>query len=170
MQTLHLIAIWLHLLAAAIWIGGMVFLAAVIIPVLRQPAYRQLLRPLVGEVGRRFRWVGWALLAILVLTGLVNLSYRGFGLTDLASARLWGTSFGKVLVWKAVMVGLMIGAVLLHDLLSVRQARQAEKGNPARQRGADSLRVWSRWLGRVTLLLALVVLFLSVVLVRGWPA
>jgi len=39
-MTWYLLAVSLHILAACVWIGGMVFLAAVLLPVLREPEYR----------------------------------------------------------------------------------------------------------------------------------
>ena len=76
---MHLFFVWLHILAAAIWIGGMVFLALVLVPVVRRPEYRDHAWRLVHLTGTRFRWVGWVCLGILAVSGFVNLDFRGIG-------------------------------------------------------------------------------------------
>src|SRR5690606_42089870 len=99
MQTLHFVAILLHILAAVVWIGGMVFLGAVLIPVLRgSRATGAQYTELIHRTGTRFRNVGWACLAILVLTGLVNLDRWGVGFERLTSAELWASPWGRILL------------------------------------------------------------------------
>ncbi len=64
------VSVSLHILAACVWVGGMIFLAAVVLPILRQPGYRSVAVPLIQAAGIRFRWVGWMALGTLVLTGI----------------------------------------------------------------------------------------------------
>ncbi|GIX49395.1 MAG: hypothetical protein KatS3mg131_3606 [Candidatus Tectimicrobiota bacterium] len=77
MRLLYLLSVWLHLLAAAVWIGGMAFLTLVLVPIVRQPEHRAQAPLLMHRTGRRFRTVGWTCLLVLFFTGLVNLVYRG---------------------------------------------------------------------------------------------
>src|SRR5690606_5444581 len=104
MQTLHFIAILLHILAAIVWIGGMGFLGAVLIPVLRRSRtaggqYTELIH----RTGTRFRNVGWACLVVLLATGVVNLSRWGVGLERLTSAELWASPWGRILAVKLAL-------------------------------------------------------------------
>jgi uncharacterized membrane protein len=75
------IAITLHLLAAVIWVGGMIFAHQMLRPVaadLLEPPLRQ---PLwVGVFNRFFPWV-WAAIIIIPLTGywMIFNTFGGFG-------------------------------------------------------------------------------------------
>ncbi len=60
--------IWLHVVAACVWIGGQVALAA-LVPVLRRTADRAALQ----AVARQFQRIAWPAFAVLVLTGMWNL-------------------------------------------------------------------------------------------------
>ena len=64
---------WLHVLAVAVWLGGMLFIAFVVVPVTRGLPDPALRGRLVREMGRRFRTVAWAAVAVLIATGLANL-------------------------------------------------------------------------------------------------
>jgi putative copper export protein len=57
---------WLHLLAMAFFVGGQLFLAAVVVPVERQAANRERLR----AIARRFAIGTLAALAVLMATGV----------------------------------------------------------------------------------------------------
>ena len=83
---MHQFSVWLHILAAAAWLGGMVFLALVLVPVMRRSEYRQQASRLVHLTGVRFRTVGWICLGVLVATGFANLWYRGIGWAALSNA------------------------------------------------------------------------------------
>ncbi len=67
-HALDVTRLFLHVLAATVWVGGQLTLAALV------PA----LRPLGGEVtrtaARRFRRVAWPAFAVLVATGVWNLA------------------------------------------------------------------------------------------------
>jgi copper resistance protein D len=71
--SLSLAVRFLHVAAAITWIGGMLFIALVVVPVTRGLEDVALRRRLVQATGRRFRVVGWLALGVLVATGLVNL-------------------------------------------------------------------------------------------------
>lgn len=62
---------WVHLLAAAVGVGGMGYLLFVLIPSLGvlSPEQRETLsKPMVA----RFRWVSWSAIALLLISGLYN--------------------------------------------------------------------------------------------------
>ena len=60
------IRLFLHVLAATIWVGGQLVLAA-LVPVLRRAG-------VVTEAARRFNRVAWAAFAVLVATGIWNIA------------------------------------------------------------------------------------------------
>jgi uncharacterized membrane protein len=62
--SLSLAVRFLHVAAAITWIGGMLFIALVVVPVTRGLEDVALRRRLVQATGRRFRVVGWLALGV----------------------------------------------------------------------------------------------------------
>lgn len=168
MKALYLLAVWLHILAAATWLGGILFLVFVLVPVTRQPAFRAGAGALIEATGRRFRWVGWMALGLLAASGVVQLAYRGFAWADVWSGRLWQGPFGQMLGLKLLLVAGILLLSALHDFgvgPRATTAWQAKPGSPEARR----LRRQAAWIARINLLLGLSAVALGVMLVRGWP-
>jgi uncharacterized membrane protein len=137
---------FLHVLAAITWIGGMLFVALVLVPVVRSQADPALRARLFHQVGVRFRVVGWVALLLLLATGLANLWMRPYLLTL------------SRFQWKLGLVVLALGLSALHDFVLGPRA-----GVP----GADpALRVWASWIARINVLVVLIVVVLGLAL-RG---
>ena len=167
-QLIYLFSVWLHILAAAVWIGGMVFVALILVPVIRQPESQSLAASIVHLTGLRFRSVGWICLGLLFLTGTFNLLYRGFAVSELWSGQLWQSGFGVALALKLLLFGLVLSLSCLHDFVIGPRATALWRARP---NFPESLRLrrQASWLGRVNLLLALALVALGVILVRGSP-
>ena len=140
-MTLALAVRFLHVAAALTWVGGMLFVALVLVPVTRRLEDPLLRRRLMHEAGVRFRAVGWMAMGLLVATGLVNIWLRPELLT---LTRFWT---------KVVLVALAIVLSALHDF--VLGPRAGHRDAP------PSIRVWASWLARVNLLLVLAVVYLG---------
>lgn len=165
MHTWYLISVWLHILGAIVWIGGMFFLGVVLVPVLRERRFEPVRTAMLYRTGLRFRWLGWIVLALLVLTGITNLGFRGYVWADAVNGSLWAGPWGRVLAWKIGLVVVVLIGSALHDFyLGPRAARLLEAEEPE----AESLRRVASYAGRVMLLLSLIILALAVMLVRGW--
>lgn len=129
---------WLHLLAACIWIGGLLFLALVASPVLRHRFTAEERGQLLGQFGRRFQPYAWAALIVLVLTGF----RRGmlvFGGVPEFFEGLSATPYGRLLSAKLMLVGVLVALQLVHDFgLGPRLARLRQERSPglARARAA----------------------------------
>ncbi|NUQ38502.1 MAG: CopD family protein [Caldilineales bacterium] len=166
MRFLYLFSVWLHVVAAIIWIGGALFLALVLVPATRQAAYRGIAPALIQWSGARFRSISWVCLATLLLSGICNLAYRGFGWADLWSGQLWQGPFGRTLGIKLLLVALILLLSAVHDFVIGPQARERWQADAT---AAETLRLRRRasWFGRINLLLALIVTALGVTLVRG---
>lgn len=137
---------WIHVLAAVTWVGGMLFIALVLVPVTRRLEDPALRTRLVHEAGVRFRTVGWIALGFLVLTGLGNLW--------LFPAFLWSPRFHA----KLGLVLVALALAVIHDFVLGPRA-----GRP----GADpALRVRASWVARVNVLVVLAILALGLAL-RG---
>jgi uncharacterized membrane protein len=141
-----LLVLWLHVLAAITWIGGMLFIALVLVPITRRLEDQTLRARLVREAGLRFRTVGWIALGVLVVTGLLNL-WMHPGL--LSSPRFH---------WKLGLVVLTLILSAFHDFVLGPRA-----GAP----GADpSARVRASWVARVNVLVVLIIVALALSLFR----
>ena len=168
MHAFYLLSVWLHILAAIVWIGGMAFLILVLVPAIRQPQYRGVFASLVHLTGLRFRLVGWVCMGLLLLSGTFNLVYRGFGWADFWNGQLWQGSFGRILGAKLLLAAVILVASTVHDFSIGPRATSVWQQDPASPE-ALRLRRQATWLGRLNMLLALVVVALGVMLVRGWP-
>ena len=67
---MKLLTLWLHVLSAAVWLGGVLFQSHILLPLLVRGGPAE---P-VAQAVRRVRRVAWTALALLVLTGLHNLT------------------------------------------------------------------------------------------------
>ena len=123
------------------WVGGMLFIALVLVPVTRRLEDGALRARLVHAVGVRFRTVGWVALAVLVATGLVNVWLHPY----LLGAPRFHAKLGLVLL------ALILSAV--HDFVLGPRA-----GAP----GADpAARVRASWVARINVLVVLAIVLLG---------
>jgi uncharacterized membrane protein len=160
--------VWIHILMAAIWVGGLIYTAAVVVPFAVGRGGEERQRILRG-LGRGFRWIGWSSIVLLVLTGIGNLLLR---LSPISMSQLFsGEAFdpNKVdrfiaiwLPWKLLLVALMIGLMLYHDIASRRAAKDFEGSRevaPGKSSGSTA--------AALATLVAIAILYVSVRLVRG---
>ena len=158
MHFLYLTSVWLHIVAAAVWIGGMAFFSLVMVPMIRQLG---LSAAVVQWAGVRFRLVGWICLALMLLTGTVNIALRGIGWSD-----LWGGPLRATLGVKLIFVAAMLVVSALHDFVIGPRAGVLLRNDPTSVE-AQRLRRMASWIGRINFLFALVVAALGVMFVRG---
>jgi len=159
--------VFVHILAAVVWIGGVVFIPLVLMPATRGMPQRA---EVITAAGRRFRVVGWAALALGVATGLAIAYLRGVPRL-LLTGELWESSWGRLFVAKVLLVGAMIALSLAHDLLLVaagRTMRRKDASGEAVDRAARYRRL-SSIAAQAMGLVALAVLAVAVLLVRGLP-
>jgi uncharacterized membrane protein len=130
--TIWAVIRWLHLLSAMAWIGGMIFILVVLLPILRAtmpPVERALV---VARVGRRYATVSWVALAVLVVTGFFNTERRG-----LVWSRMLDSDYGRTLHWKLILVSFVIVLTLIHALyFGKRIEHLAEQARDLGQAGA----------------------------------
>ena len=161
-MSLYYLNVTLHVLAALFWLGGMFFLAVVGAPVLRSVEPPELRRELFRRLGEGYRRAGWMAIGVLVVTGVVNLWYRGV-LDSLHEAALWATPYGQALAWKLAAVTTMLVVQGIHDFVHGPRASRVPIGTP------EQLRMRSRaaWLARVNALVGVILVFAAVRLARG---
>lgn len=160
-MTLYKFLVYLHILGAIGWVGGILFLGVVAVPAVRKLDDDSRSR-IINALGSRFRTVGYALLGLLAVTGIIQSVYNGATVATVLSGRFFQTSFGRTLALKLLFVVLMVVVSVAHDFfVGPAAVRVAEAGqDPSR------LRKTASWLARITALLALVVVALASLLVR----
>lgn len=137
------VVLWLHILAACIWIGGQATVAA-IIPMLRDQ------RDLARRVGCRYQAIAWPAFAVLVVTGLLNVANAGLRLSN-----LFDSPTGRTLVIKLALVALSGLAAGVHAVVQA-----------PRRRDAGSSAIGSAVLGSVSLVAALLAALYGVAIAR----
>ncbi len=107
---LDTIVLWIHILAAITWVGGMIFVAAIVGPYVRITFPPEERAPLMAAIGKRFGVLSWSAILTLVVTGAYN-AVRFVGTWD----TLLNTTFGHILLVKIALVAVMIGLSVTHD-------------------------------------------------------
>jgi copper resistance protein D len=163
LQALYTTSVWLHIVAAATWLGGMLFLSLVLVPTLTGHPQRG---ALILLAARRFRAVGWVALAVLLLTGLINLHHRGLLSSQLFDAGFLTSSYGSTVALKLFFVALALFLSVVHDFFIGPRAARAMKQAPDAP-STRQLRLLASLMGRANLVLALIIVAFAVTLVRG---
>lgn len=167
MHTAYVVSVFVHILAATTWLGGMLFVLLVVVPWLRRSERAQAAR-LMGALGLRFRTIEWVSFALLLVTGTFNSWVRGVRLADLVDPRWLGSPFGQALAWKLGLCVVVLAVSAVHDFVHGPAATSVTERDPSSPL-SERLRARASLLGRVNLLLGLAIVFLAGVLVRGWP-
>ena len=161
---LYYAVVTLHVLAALLWLGGMFFLGVIGAPVLRTVEPAALRQQLFQRLGLRFRSVGWASIAVLIVTGVLTLHLRGaLRWSVLGSGDFWGTAFGHALAAKLVAVAAMISVSTFHDFILGPAAGRAAPGSPQ----ALVLRRRAALYARANALIGIIVVLAAVRLARS---
>lgn len=119
------LAYWLHMAATVVWIGGLTFQTVILAPLAQaSPDFLE-------RVRRRFEPLAWLSLAVLIATGLTqmtaNVNYTGL----LSIRNRWATA----ILAKHLVIGLML--VLASVQTWWLQPRLARVSLEAARRGSD---------------------------------
>ncbi|HZO71992.1 MAG TPA: CopD family protein [Ktedonobacteraceae bacterium] len=116
---------WLHLLAASLWVGGMMYIAAIYLPVLRQNPKIEQARSLLATLPR-YSPLAYTGVVIMALSGPLNASVHFTSLDQLVT-----TDYGRALIVKVLLVGAMLLTSAIHVWrLRPRLARDYRKYLP----------------------------------------
>jgi putative copper resistance protein D len=156
MATYYLISVFVHVICAAFWIGGMLFIPLVLVPGIKQQPNRVLL---LHKTGIKFRFYGWLAVIILIITGVLNIHFRGLPFTiDFFTS----TSYGKLLSIKLVLFVIMLLVGGIHDFYIGKKSI-----DEMQESAGTKFKMLARWTGMLNLLLALIIAFLGVAISRG---
>lgn len=149
-----LMVTWIHVIAAMLWIGGMLFFSLVLAPCLKHGLTETLRADLMSRVGKRFRLVGWISIVVLIATGLLRLYQEGRPLY----------AYGVVFNTKLALVIVMVVMTLLHDF--VLGPKSVVLSRLTGRTGIFQKRV--RLMARFNLLIGLLIVYAAVSFVRGF--
>jgi len=140
MKMLYLISVFIHIICACIWLGGMFALIIFFIPLRKENYFLDM----VNKVGNQFKFVGWIILPLLLLTGIFNSFYRGF----------------YILTWlKILLFSIIVIISAIHDFYIGPKATKTKD---------KKLIKYSRIIGRINFILAIIMVLLGIFIVRGF--
>ena len=110
MDILWLFILWIHVIAAVVWIGGNLILAMVIVPHFRQnlPPVQRI--QILTLIGKRFEPIVWGCVLILIFTGIANI----FNSVDLSSLVI---TFMRTLGIKLLLFIILLVLTGLHSFI-----------------------------------------------------
>ena len=154
---------WIHLVSAAIWVGGGLFLGVVLAPILKRTSMSLEERiSLMVQVGRRFNRIAVPSLIILIGTGLYT-SHTLLSKPEL----LFGTSYGEFLVIKIILVIAVIITFLIHVRIIRKDVEEKIMSKQMPEHEIQKLRKKIIILGEVMSVISVAILFFAALLDAG---
>jgi len=133
----------------------MLFLPLVLLPGIKDHPDR---KKLLLVTGLKFRFYGYIVLAMLFVTGLLNIYYRGI---SFSLQFFFESKYGSLVSLKILLFITMIILSIFHDLVFGRKAVEEQMADD------PALKLIARWTGRLLLLISIVMAYIGVVLSRG---
>ncbi len=161
----YYVSVYVHLLSAVFWIGGMLFTVAVLVPASRHKALAQKRGTLFRLIGEKFSRISWILFIVLLVTGVTNLLGRGFTFQQLFTSSFWQGSMGYWLRPKLYLFGAVLVLSGIHDFYAGPKAARLMDNKPE-DRKTRKFRIISSWVGRINFLLGLLILYYAMRLTR----
>jgi len=159
----HAIITWVHLVSAAVWVGGSLFIGVVLAPVLKKmsTSLEERLQIMV-KVGRRFNKIAVPSLIILIATGIYN-SHTFLIKPDL----LLSTSYGNFLIIKILLVIALVIVFIVHVRIIRKEVEEKIMSKEMTESQIQKLRKKIIILGEVIVILSVAVLFFAALLDTG---
>lgn len=154
---------WIHLTSATIWVGGSLFIGAVLAPILKTMSFSLEERlQIMIKVGRKFNKIAIPSLIILIVTGIYN-SVSFFNNYEM----LFSTNYGNLLTIKIILVIAIIIAYIIHIRIIRKDVEEKIISKQLTEKQIQTLRKKIIILGEVIVVLSIVVLFLAALLNVG---
>ena len=154
---------WIHLISAAIWVGGSLFIGIVFSPLLKTMTDSVETRmQIMIRVGRRFNKIAVPSLIILMATGLYS-SHMLLSKPDL----LFATSYGTFLFIKIILVIILIITYAVHVRVIHKDVEEQIMSNQMPEHQIQKLRKKIIILGEITVVLSVAILFFASLLDAG---
>jgi putative copper export protein len=154
---------WIHLISAAIWVGGSLFIGIVFSPLLKTITDSVETRmQIMIRVGRRFNKIAVPSLIILMATGLYS-SHMLISKPELLVA----TSYGTFLIIKIILVIVLIITYAVHVRIIRKDVEEQIMSNQMPEHQIQKLRKKIIILGEITVVLSVAILFFASLLDAG---
>lgn len=160
------LSVFVHILCAVFWIGGMLFTAAVLVPASRNKLLKNKKGAFFTLIGKKFSRISWILFIVLIITGVTNLTTRGYAFSTLLTSAFWDSYLGSKLFIKLHIFAVVLVVSGFHDFYAGPKAAKLMDEEPDSAR-TQRMRKLSSWLGRINLLLGLAILYYAIRLYRG---
>ncbi len=147
MKTVYYISVFIHIVSACIWFGGMFSLIMFFLPLRKEKYFLDVIQ----KAGNQLRFVAWIILPLLFITGFFNLHYRGFDFS-------FSQTYNKIIWLKIILFFIIILISAIHDFYL------GPKSIATRN---EKLIKYSRIIGNINFILALIMIILGIVIVRG---
>ena len=136
----------IHIIAASLWVGGMLFMVLVLSPYVRKlPDFVHHFQ----EVGKRYSfWGTFISLTVLFLTGLYNMNVMGVPFIKVFSTN---TVYAHTLSHKLYLFFITVVIAVVHDYVLGLRAHKSER-----------LRILSAVAGVINLILGITIIYLAV--------
>ncbi len=154
---------WIHLMAAAIWVGGSLFIGIVFSPLLKtmSDSLEERIQIMI-RVGKRFNKIAVPSLIALVATGLYN-SHMLLSKPDLLAA----TSYGTFLLIKILLVVALLITYAIHVHIIRRDVEERIMSGNMPKDQLQLLRKKIIILGEATVVISVIILFFASLLDAG---
>lgn len=158
MDELWTLVRFLHVLGVAVWLGGMIFVGAIAVPIARATEGPHGGRALITRITQRFGALGGLAWATILISGGLLLQHRNVDMEMLTS-----TTYGQKLLTKIILLFLMGFAVVVHAMWQGPKVRFLEETGDAA--GVKRMKVIGGLLDGFILVATLVALWLATSLI-----
>lgn len=149
---------WIHIVAATIWVGPQVFMMVAAVPAVRTIEDMQVRTKVMRVITKRFNYLAWGALTVLVITGIANLYEH-----DLDVDQLFDLNFGVIFQVKMTLLIVTVALTALHTrVLGPRLLDMQE--SVADEAEIAPIRRWSIIASAANLLIALGIVFCGALL------
>ena len=152
MRVVTLVALWVHVLGVVVWLGALMYQAHVLLPLARRGH-----AALFADAARRQRPIAWTALGLTVLTGFYNVTRLG------PLDRVMESGAGLLLAGKFTLVLLVVAIAAQRDFTHLVRLHLALATNTDPTPPLRTIAL----LDRLTIVLALVILYLGLAISRS---
>lgn len=115
METIAVIANWLHMMAGFTWLGGLIFVNVVLSPVVQPKGLPPEFVRIMGM--ERFRYYAWGSIGTIILTGIFNILHGMANSTGPAPSLFVGALLTKIAIVAIMIAVTMVNSVVIRRRL-----------------------------------------------------